>query len=234
MTRLSILVPYRPGEPWRDRAWQVGVRPAWQRYVQAFGAELLVESPGAGAHPGEFNHPLAINRARARASGDVLVIADADTAFDPDSWVAAAIGRIVTGAHWVLPEEYWQLSAAQTQGKLGASGEWVDDPSRADWVGYAASWSGVVVVTSAAFDEVGGYDERWAWWGSDDAAFSKCMDTLVGPAVRLLGRCLHHWHPRPAEHHYGHPHHAEQHALQERYDAAAGDPDAMRRVRFES
>jgi hypothetical protein len=203
--RLSILVPYRPGEPWRDRSWTEAVRPAWQEIVDHLNAELIVESPGPGAHPGEFNHPRAINAARQRASGEVLVIADADTEPDPPSWIVAAAGLIALGrAHWVLPAEY------------------------------AQSWSGCVVVAAWAFDLVGGYDERWEFWGSDDAAFSKCMDTLVGPVTRLEGRCLHYWHPRPSAHHYGHERHREQHALQERYDAAAGDVEAMRLVRFGS
>jgi hypothetical protein len=188
--RLSILVPYRPGEPWRDRSWTEAVRPAWQEIVDHLNAELIVESPGPGAHPGEFNHPRAINAARQRASGEVLVIADADTEPDPPSWIVAAAGLIALGrAHWVLPAEYWQLSAAQTQAALSDTGDW---------------------------------------------AFSKCMDTLVGPVTRLEGRCLHYWHPRPSAHHYGHERHREQHALQERYDAAAGDVEAMRLVRFGS
>jgi glycosyltransferase involved in cell wall biosynthesis len=233
--RLSILVPYRPGEPWRDRSWTEAVRPAWQEIVDHLNAELIVESPGPGAHPGEFNHPRAINAARQRASGEVLVIADADTEPDPPSWIVAAAGLSALGrAHWVLPAEYWQLSAAQTQAALSDTGDWVDDPTRAEWVGYAQSWSGCVVVAAWAFDLVGGYDERWEFWGSDDAAFSKCMDTLVGPVTRLEGRCLHYWHPRPSAHHYGHERHREQHALQERYDAAAGDVEAMRLVRFGS
>lgn len=224
---VSVLVPYRPGESWRDRAW-LTISSAWAET----GYEVIVESPGPGAHPGEFNHPLAINAARRRASGDVLVVADADTAWDPLDWVERAARLIESGiSHWVLPSEYWQLSAAQTQARL-TTGMWVDDESRAEWVGHGVSWSGIVMVAAWAFDEVGGYDERWEWWGSDDAAFSKCMGTIVGPATRLPGRCLHHWHPRPSEHHYGHERHVQQHELQMLYDRADGDPDAMRRVRF--
>ena len=94
------------------------------------------------------------------------------------------------------------------------------------------SWSGVVVVAAEAFDEVGGYDERYEWWGSDDSAFAITMGTLVGPVRRLPGRCLHHWHPAPLSETYGHERHAQQHRLQERYAAAAGDVDAVREVRF--
>lgn len=226
---VSVLVPYRPGEPWHDRAWQ-HVAQRWART----GLELIVESPGPGAHTGEFNHPLAINNARRRASGDVLIVADADTAWAPDDWVHWAVEAVERGeAAWALPAEYWQLSPAQSEDVLAGGAvpeqrEWAD----AEWVGRGVSWSGVVVVSADAFDEVGGYDERWAWWGSDDAAFAAAMTTLVGPVLRLPGRCLHFWHPRPVANYYGHAHHHEQHALQERYDAAMGDPAAMRAVRF--
>jgi hypothetical protein len=225
LSDLSVLVPYRPDGGWRDKAW-AAIEPAWRE----LGVELVVESPGPGRNPGDFNHPRAINRARDRATRPLLCVADADTGFDRE-WPALAAAALADHP-WVLPAEYWQMSQAQTRaarvGRLPAKDAQLD----ADWVGVGVSWSGLVFVTADAFDLVEGYDERWEWWGSDDAAFAITMGTLVAPAHRLMGRALHFWHPRQVEHHYGHERHQAQHELCKAYEAAAGDPALVSAVRW--
>jgi hypothetical protein len=225
LSDLSVLVPYRPDGGYRDKAWAV-IEPAWRR----LGVELVVESPGDGVSPGDFNHPKAINRARERATRPLLCIADADTGFDP-KWPALAAAALADHA-WVLPAEYWQMSMRQSRAARNGYLPPRDAQLDADWVGYGVSWSGLVFVNADAFDLVEGYDERWEWWGSDDAAFAITLGTLVSPAHRLIGRALHFWHPRPMENHYGHPRHQAQHELCKAYEAAAGDPDAVARVRW--
>lgn len=222
----SVLVPYRPDGDMRDAAWDWVVRPSWE----ALDVEILVESPGPGVHPGEFNHPAAINAARRRATSDVLIVADADTWWAPTRFVEQAVDLVRTGvASWVLPEEYWQLGERQTNLLLG--GDPWDVADLADWIGFGSAWSGVVVVHREAFDRVGGYDERWTHWGSDDAAFAVTMTNLVEPVTRVPGsRALHLWHPRAvADVHAD----ADQKALMGRYFAADGNADAVAAVRFE-
>lgn len=217
----SVLVPYRSDGGYRDAAWRF-IEPAWQR----LGVELIVESPGPGSSPAEFNHPAAINAARRRASSDVLIVADADTGWD-SGWVEEACALVRAGASWALPTEYWQLSKAQTEALRNGTRPVMPE---ALWVGVGNAYSGVVVIEAEAFDHVGGYDERWAWWGSDDGAFAVTMTTLVEAPERIPGRALHHWHPRPEE---MHARQGDQHTLMRRYHAAAGDVDALAAVRFE-
>lgn len=215
----SILVPYRAGEEWRDRAWAYN-RARWEQ----MDVEVVVADPGPGRHPGEFNHPAAINDAARRSSGVVLVVADADTAFHP-GWVAAAAAMVRAGVPWVLPRHYVKVDRASTE-RILAGGSL--DGYTADWVGDGISWSGLVVVPRAGFEAVGGYDERWAWWGADDVAFAMSMLTLWGPVERLEGEAIHLWHPTPIDETYGHDHFQESRRLMERYVAAEGDPVAMR------
>jgi hypothetical protein len=226
---VSVLVPYRPDGGYREQAWEHLLGPSWA----ASGAEVIVESPGDGAHPGEFNHPLAINTAAAKASGDVFLIADADTYWTkglPELLVEAVRG----GAPWAMPRHYAKLTVTQSRSLVkGRPSQSVAGlHARAHWVGDSVSWSGLVCVPQAAFHEVGGYDERWEFWGADDVAFGLSLDTLVGEHVRIEGSCLHLWHPEPLGQTYGHSRHREQYALGERYKAAAGDAAAMREVRF--
>lgn len=223
----SVLVPYRPDAGWRDAAWE-RIETRWQR----LGAEVIVESPGPGAHPGEFNHPLAINRAAERATRDVLMVADADC-----GWTLGLPERLVDvvrgGAPWALALDYAQLTKQQTRRLHQLNREpTMADLKGAAWVGRAVSWAGLICITADAFREVGGYDERYEWWGADDMAFGLTADTLLGKHARVPGAVIHYWHPAPLEHNYGHERHQDQYALGERYKAAAGDVDAMRCVRF--
>lgn len=221
----SVLVPYRPDGDMRDAAWDWVVKPKWE----ALGVQLVVESPGPGAHPGDFNHPRAINQARRRATSDVLIVADADTTWAPGFFVEQAVELVRCGAaSWCLPEAYWQLGERQTNLLLGGD-QW-DRADLADWIGVGSAYSGVVVVHREAFDQVGGYDERWAHWGSDDGAFAVTMTNLVEPVTRVPGsRALHLWHPRA--HVEAQP--DDQAQLMQRYFAADGKPDAVAAVRFE-
>lgn len=228
MTAVSVLVPYRPDGGHRDRAWRFN-----RRRWETTGHELVLELAPDGAHPGEFNHPLAINRAAARATGDVLVIADADTTFDP-AWVAEAARLVATGAAaWVLPRFYDKITKRASRRILAGDPAGPIGPYEVEWRGDSVSWAGLVVVPRAGFETVGGYDERIAWWGADDVAFGLTMTALVGPVTRLEGAAMHLWHPQPLEHTYGHERHRSQQRIVDRYIAAADQgPDAIRKVRF--
>jgi hypothetical protein len=185
---VSVLVPYRPDDGARQEAWENVVQPLWEQT----GAELIVESPGPGASPAEFNHPLAINRARERASGEVLIIADADCAWTPYLLPAFLVDACTKSSGLALPRRYAKLTGSQTRRLVRGT----TPPSermlqKAEWVGDAVSWSGLVCVRAEDFDAVGGYDERYEWWGSDDVAFGLSVETLLGPTRRIDGSVLH-------------------------------------------
>lgn len=234
---ISVIVPYRPDGGWRDRAWERVVSPFWSGVVDGWSAdaELLISEPeptGPG-HPGDFNHPLAINRAAEAARGDLLLIADADCL--PDSrYPRLAEHAIRNGAQWCLPRFYRKLSRDSTEGMLAYNpprpGSWLVSDAACEWIGDSVSWAGCPIVHREAFRDAGGYDERIAWWGGDDICFGLTMTTLYGDAVRLEG-ITHLWHPDPPEHNYGHERHPEQWAIVQRYIAAAGDVLAIRQVR---
>lgn len=226
---ISFLVPYSPDGGWRDRAW------AWnQRRIRAHfpTAEVIVGVPDVTGDPAVFNHPQAINRAAEYATGDVFVILDADTTWPSRTWLRNAVDNASQPGTWSLAAEYVKVDEHATHRML------LDDPARSylelptnEWVG--ASWSGVVVCSREAFEHVGGSDERHLGWGWDDICFGITLDTLWGPHARIPGFVLHLYHPQPVEHSWGQPYTATQRALTRRYEAAAGDPDAVRAIRAE-
>lgn len=213
-TDASVLVPYRADGAWRDRAWE------WNRLRwETLGVELIVTSPGPGAGAADFNHPRAINQAAEEASSDVLIVADADTGSEAE-WVQEAVALVRSGAPWVLPRFYDKLTRESTELLLGESSI---PPYEVEWRGDSVSWSGLVVVPREGFKAVGGYDERWIYWGGDDVAFACAMNTLWGRVQRLEGAAVHLWHSREGLD--AQP--QDQHELMYRYLAAEGDAAAM-------
>lgn len=225
MTSISVLVPYAPAGPERERSWR------WleQRWRDKFpDAELLLGTPDDVPDPGRFCRAAAINRAYAQASGDVFVIADADTAFVPDS-VRLAVSQ--AGQRWVLPSLYVRLSEAVSDAWLASH---PTSPPPVDWeAGVEEDWpanvSGLVVVSRAAFERVHGFDERFTGWGCEDEAFASSLSALWGPPLRLAGHhAWHLWHPRPPEHSVEQPTYLPQRALAARY--ARADRRQMRHL----
>lgn len=236
---LSILVPYRPDGDWRDRSWNLCVGRYLSTIVEHWqgDAELIIETPppeGPGT-PADFNHPLAINRAAERSSGELLMVCDADCLPDP-GYMGLAERAIRDGlAQWTLPRFYRMLTERATL-NAHALGELPVDLTGPgyEWIGDSVSWAGCPIYPRAAFLDAGGYDERIAWWGGDDICMGLTMTTLYGPAARVAG-VTHLWHPHPPEHNYGHERHPAQWSLVQRYIDAAGAPDpatAIRGVRF--
>jgi hypothetical protein len=229
---VSALVAYRPTEDgWRDEAWRQIVRP----YLDLDCDEEIVETPapaGAGT-PDDFNKPAAINRARSRARGDVLLVADADTYPGDVPDMVRLLERPWKRTTWVLPQRYVKLSRDRTRLELSArahgysAGALMGVPGDVEWEGNGVSWSAGVVCRAEDFDTAGGYDERFASWGADDVAFAMAMETLVGRVERHPCACYHYWHPGAD----GRAQPQAQHDLMWRYLAAAETgPDAMREL----
>lgn len=224
----SVVVPYRPDGAHRDLSW-AWVRERWRSLLPE--AEVVVATDGGGSDPAQFNHPLAINRAVQEATHPVLVVADADTAFDPH-WVRSAVKSVRIGqARWALPLEYRKIDQVSSANILAQTP--LIDPLPAhecDWTGQQR-WSGLVVVPREGFDIAGGYDERFDWWGGDDHCFGIAMGALWGPPTWMPhGVAYHLWHPPQETISADRPGVISVRDVHRRYIEAAGDPDAIREL----
>lgn len=223
---ISALVAYRPTQDGhRDEAWRREVLP----YLELVCDEVIVATDGRElpGDPDDFNKPRAINAARRRAKGDVLLIADADTHPGDVRGMVGYLERPYEHVPWVLPQRYVKLTREATH-------DWLYGPPRAgtpadyEWVGNGVSWSAGVVCRAADFDRVAGFDERFAHWGADDVAFAMSMNSLVGQVVRHPCACYHYWHPGAD----GRAQPQAQHDLMWLYlQAAETGPEAVVRVR---
>lgn len=220
---VSVIVPYRSDNGGhRDRAF-TWVAERWHRGCPEF--EVMLGTDDGGTEPGQFNRSLALNRAADAASGDVLVIADADTTCEP-SWALAAVERVRGGAPWVLATHYAKMSEQETERILAGRVDVELTTAGAEWVG-TNSQSGIVVIERRAFEAVNGFDESFTHWGYEDVAFALALATLVAPAERLPGQVSHLWHPVHPEAHE-HANYYPQLRLFEYYLAASASAERMR------
>lgn len=211
----SVCVPYRGDDDgWRDRNWAF-VRDWWERSG--------IGPISTGDRPGAFNRAAARNEA-ARAAGtwDVAVFADADT-FMPDAQPILDAIALARGGGAVLPHDHYVALTSRGTSLLMRGDDW-HGQTKYERV---SAPLGIIVVSRAAWETVGGFDERWTDWGGEDVAFRIACSTL-STLTRLPGTLVHLWHPRdPAKSRYiasrGGP-------LRDAYRKADGDPAALRKL----
>lgn len=218
---VSVLIPYQPDGGPRDDAF---------RYVKQFYQRLL---PEAEVCVGElkqelFSRSKAINKAASAATGRLFIIADGDIIYDPELMREAM--NQVREDRWVIPfSSITRMTRSNSQTVFEQDAQWpipVSLETKADQARYFVG--GVNVLSRAAFEAVGGYDERFVGWGGEDEAFAYSLDTLVGKHVRLEGNLLHFWHPFVGP--SGNPKYEANYALYSAYKAALGNPDQMNRI----
>jgi predicted glycosyltransferase involved in capsule biosynthesis len=88
---------------------------------------------------------------------------------------------------------------------------------------------GLCLVKKSTFFEVGGYDERFAGWGSEDSAYLKAMETMTGKPVHIhKGDAYHLKHPIVKDRHKLRDQNVGE--LLDSYRKAEGNKEMMRKV----
>ncbi len=213
---VSILVPFKGTSRSRRRIWK------WLKkfYSHHFELDLRMAEIVVGKDRHGFRKPFsktaAVNDAAQRANGKIFVILDADTVIDPEViWECVArIGQAAANGYnlWFVPyRRLFRLTEAATKIALAEDPHEpfiFTDPISHYWVesteGSAhGSHFGAMcqVMPRKAFFSVGGMDERFRGWGSEDVSFVRAVDTLWGRHKTTDNQILHLRHDRIGETH---------------------------------
>jgi hypothetical protein len=209
---ISVVVPLDPGRA-RGKPW------AWlqARYSLLHPSWEVVE----GFCHGPWSKGAAVADGLSRASGDVIVIADAD------SWCAQAVMveavELARTVPWVMPHSVVErLDAVSTRTILDRPPGDVPRGCRS-YRHDAPVGGGIVIARREVLEDVP-LDPRLLGWGEDES-WGRALDCLAGPHVNL-GAAL--WHldhlPQPTRRRAL----PATDALANRYFGAVGDPIAMR------
>lgn len=223
---LSVILPYRPDTPEREEilSWLLC------RYqIMLPDAEIVVADDPLRTV--EFNRARARNYGAGLATRDLLYFVDADTMFFVPN-LYRAVQMAVLAETYVYPYNvYFNATEAYTNWILQRTPAWIP---REDEIDYdhrlTESPAGNLVISRAAFETVGGWDERFECWGFEDNAFRVYADVLWGPHSRVPGFTVHLYHP-PGPRFESEGIEANR-KLFARYQAAAPSEEAMREVRF--
>lgn len=185
---VAVLVPFKPGCPWREKAWTwvqgryADQHPEW---------ELITGTTDVDG----FSRTQAILDARSKTDADIFVISDADV------WTAGLAEAVAhadeTG--WAIPHLLiHRLAESSTLRVLGGA-EWrgqqlsTDNPQ--DSRPYRGHEAGtLLVMTADAFDGAPP-DPRFVGWGQEDDAWAITLRTLRGSPWRGKADLVHLWHP---------------------------------------
>jgi hypothetical protein len=187
---VSVVVPFTSS----DDTWRADAREfVLERIHELHPAWEVIE----GVCDGEWSKGAAIADGVARAAGGLLVLHDADSFTVPDN-LAEAVEHVATRtAPWVIPHStVHRLRDAETLRVLAGERPRLGAVIRQPYEGPMGG--GIVVLTRAAFDAVGGIDDRFLGWGGEDLSFGWALETLVGQPLRLSSPLVHLWHPHPA------------------------------------
>jgi len=219
---ISIIVPYKPDGGYRDMNW------SWikRRYSCLMpNAEICIGNDNSEP----FSKSSSINKAANFASGDILIIADADILFDPIQ-VEAALNNLSSYA-WITPFVNRIELGEKDSMELISKDPNVDieNISFSDYKITQPGVGSICILKHEAFDIVKGFDERFKGWGGEDCAFEMSLETLCGQRYQPPGSKIWHlYHPQPVTLTYQSPTYPANYALYERYLGANGKVELMK------
>jgi hypothetical protein len=206
---ISILVPFHcPDENNRRSVNWRWLKKYWECHLP--GAEIVVGDDSFAGPDVPFSKSAAVNDAASRATGDIFVIVDADGYIDIDSVIHCA--KSIREAKkkgqrlWYVPyRQFYRLTDEASQKVLNSDPRnpygFSTPPNPKDVQDTSGSqlghWYGAMIqiMSSEAFWEVGGWDERFRGWGGEDHAAMRATDTLYWRHKTMPVQVLHLWHP---------------------------------------
>ncbi len=201
--RISLLVPFRTDNAERERNW-LWLQRYWQDELPE--AEIIVGTDDSTP----FCKTHAVNSAFSKATGDIIVMLDADCYISGETIRHAAReirkARLLGRHLWFIPyRRFYRLtegaSIRLTSSDPANPMTFTDPPPPGDLdtpggVSFG-HWYGALIqiMPREAFIAAGGMDERFQGWGGEDISFMHAIDTLYGRHKTINGPAFHVHHP---------------------------------------
>ena len=204
--QLSLLVPFRPdpNSPHRARLWE------WlERYwsYELPDAEIVMGNSRGKV----FSKAVAVNSAARKAHGRIFAIMDADVFMLGDDILNCArqIDQSLRRDHplWFVPyRRLYRLTEESTEEVLASDprrplrfhspppGELVGPTTGSAFGHFFGAM--IQIIPREGFEAVGGWQERFRGWGSEDVVQVRVQDTLYGRHKTSSNDVLHLWHER--------------------------------------
>lgn len=184
--RVAVVVPWRAGCPWRERAlrmvtgWWQEQYPEWQVVVAAHD-------------DGPWRKAVAVERGACAVDADVLVVADADLV---PYGVGEAVAAVLSGAPWAAPfRGVYRLTEQTTEALAVPPAVHHLRPWHLERKYLAKPGGGCVVLPAETWRRVP-MDPRFAGWLCEDVSWALALSALAGGAWRGQQSAVHLWHPR--------------------------------------
>lgn len=192
--KISILVPWRSDGPdgHRQKLWDY-LSPLWKQtlFEICVGEDDVYAPDSIAGDPLPFNCSQALNRAAARASGDIFVTMGAD--FYPNAEAVLAAARHArTAAHWV-PVYGTTAYLSQQQTEELVTGR---RPIERCLIEHTdPSCQGITAISATAWRAVDGMDEGYSGWGWEDTDLLRKLARKYGYPPYPYTRGISLWHP---------------------------------------
>lgn len=218
-SRVTVIIPWAADNPCPyRRAARDWVLARWR----AIGHQVVV-----GETAGPWCKAAAVAQALPRATGDVLVIADADCWTDG---IGAAVEEVRAGAAWAMPHTLVHRLSPEATADVLAGAEVGGPVVRRPYRGFPGG--GIVVLGRGTYEAVP-LDARFEGWGGEDESWALALNRLAGPCRRGRASLWHLWHP-PQERMSRRWGSEQARTLAGRYRAASASPQTMRALLAES
>lgn len=212
----TVLVPWRPGDPHREAAWE------WVsgRYTEQHPDWRLIRCT---CPVGPWVKALAVMPVIAECSHGPIVIADADVWCEG---IDDAVRAVVEGTPWAMPHGAVRRLTRQATEAVLAGAELSEKLPLEEPVRRGVGGGGIVVAMRDTLLSVP-MDSRFVGWGQEDTALALALTSLAGSRWRGKQPLWHLWHP-PQERLTRRWGSGQSKRLYHRYAAARRDPKAMR------
>lgn len=194
---ISIVIAYKADNGLRTRQMKWTVN----RYRKMFPSAEIILSEDKGSKKAGwdgFCKSKYINLGVKKATNETLLITDIDVVL-PITSIIRSIKELDAYCCVIPYSEIYRLSFTESDRIMsmrtssnmpvikGKHKKVIIDNNRAQ---------GICVIRKSTFEKVGGYDERFSGWGSEDSAFLKAAKTITGSTVLIhKGFAYHLKHP---------------------------------------